>query len=149
MTLSRQLARLMAVVIVMIAASFAASVAQAHEGHAHHASPSMASQPVEAAPLVSVDAVALLATITVKAVTASPSDQLASAAMPRATGASDTGCHGVCCSMGGACCFSGIVADAESGLLPLTMPKRLVAASQARLSSLPPEALPKPPRSFA
>lgn len=52
MNLDRQLARLLAVVIVMIAATFGVSVAQAHEGHAHHHAPAaVETTPVQPAPV--------------------------------------------------------------------------------------------------
>lgn len=148
MTLPRPLARLVAVVIVMIAAAFGASVAQAHEGHAHHAIPAVAADHQITPTPVTEQAVAVAFN---QAAAATPTDRLLSAAAPRAAVPSDgEPCHGVCCSMGSSCCVSGAMLPAGVAALPVsTAAVRLIAVTEPFLAGIPREALPKPPRSFA
>ncbi|TGD97699.1 hypothetical protein [Methylobacterium nonmethylotrophicum] len=152
MNRDRQLARLMAVVIVMIAACFGASVALAHEGHAHHAPApvkvSQAAPTVAALPAKTVQAVD--ATITISApnasvaVTAVPVSRQIIGQVP-----GERPCNGVCCSMGASCCALGLLPDVSLMPLALAGGSRVVFSEQPAVPSLAREALPKPPRSFA
>jgi len=142
--------RLLAVVIVMIAAVFGASAAQAHEGHAHHA---------PAAVTVSYatpQAVALSAKI-LQAVDPTVSALHAPAAVSAvvvgdkifAQVPGERPCNGVCCSMGVSCCAPGLLPETTLMPLALTSGRRLVFSEHPAVPSLAREALPKPPRSFA
>lgn len=145
MNLDRQLARLLAAVIVMIAATFGTSVAQAHEGHAYHAPTTVTVQPVAAAPVVAetgpAKASAFDSPLSVVALSVS--------AKPGAKAPAERPCNGVCCSMGGSCCVPGILSSTILAPVDLTGGSRLVFAEQPAGPSLAREALPKPPRSFA
>lgn len=153
MTAYRPLAHLMAVVIIMITAAFGASVAQAHEGHAHHSAPAVAHhQHTQAAPVaVHAQAVQLATVVVDQVMTAISSDQRLHAASARlSTPDDDEPCHGVCCSIGASCCVPGAMLPAETAaLLTLTPAARLTAAAEPFLAGIAREALPKPPRSFA
>ena len=152
MSLPRPLARLMAVVIVMIAAAFGASVAQAHEGHAHYPSAPAATvqHAASATVAVSAEAVQAVARTMTQAVVATPADRLLSAASSRAQVPGQRPCNGVCCSMGGACCVPGAMLPAAAAALPVqTVATRLIAPTEPFLAGVAREALPKPPRSLA
>lgn len=149
MTLPPLLTRLIAVVIVMIAAAFGASMAQAHEGHTHHvAQAATAHQHTRLAPeAVSPRAVAEAFT---NAAMASPADQLLSGAASRAKASDERLCNGVCCSMGASCCVPGAMLPAAAAAFPApTAAVRLTAAAEPFPAGIARGALPKPPRSIA
>lgn len=159
MTLDRHMARLLAAVIVMIAASFGVSVAQAHEGHRHHHPATTASaQTTSPAPAVAkIQSASVRAEKMIVAHTVMPAGlnsigthlmiiaALASEDMPNDCG----GCNGVCCSMGMACCHSALTPASLVGVPALTLATTVVAPQDVLRPSLVPEALPKPPRAFA
>ncbi|GJE25871.1 hypothetical protein [Methylobacterium organophilum] len=144
MSPERPLARLLAAVIVMIAACLGVSAAQAHDGHVHqgHAHhppvPAVASAPLAGSTLAAQETVTRAA------------PRFAEAALRDGREAGDDQpCGGQCCSRGMTCCHSALT----PGLLvtgPAPTPSAPVAAlQQAQPPGLPPEALPKPPRSLA
>lgn len=141
MSPERPLARLLAAVIVMIAACLGVSAAQAHDGHVHQGH---AHHPaVAAAPLAG-------STLSAKETVTRAAPLFAEAALRDGREAGDDQpCGGQCCSRGMTCCHSALT----PGLLvtgPAPTPSAPVAAlQQAQPPGLPPEALPKPPRSLA
>ncbi|WP_081397081.1 hypothetical protein [Methylorubrum extorquens] len=150
MNLDRQLARLLAAVIVMIAAVFGASAVQAHEGH-HHAPATVTIQPVAPAP-VAAEAMPLKASpVVVASAFDSPQSVvvLSVSAKPGAKAPAERPCNGVCCSMGASCCVPGILLSTILAPVDLTGGSRLLFAEQPAGPGLAREALPKPPRSFA
>lgn len=146
MTLDRHLARLLAAVIVMIAATLGVSVAQAHEGHVHHPRTAHVSDPVQTAP-----AAAKADTSTVTAVTRQPAALVL--ALAAQAGADDLGrtggCDGQCCAMGMACCHAAVTPATLLSVPLQGASAGMPTAQQSLPPSLAPEALPKPPRSFA
>jgi hypothetical protein len=137
MGLQRQLARV-AAAIVLIAGAAVPSLAFAHEGHAHHphaakaapASPDVRAHPQTAAP----SATALTAT-----------RDSANAALGGVTSCGSNCCSG---SAGMACCGAALVP--ESFWIPLLRVSAQLGIPRAPpLPGLPPEALPKPPKSVA
>lgn len=143
MTLPRPLARLMAVVIVMIAACVSASVvgvsaAQAHQGHAHqgHAHHEASVQTPVATALTLAEAhVAAQG----PRVTTTPWDD-APAARP---------CNGLCCLMGASCCLPGLLPEGLAAFPNLRPARRLAAAEDALPSGIAPDFPARPPRPFA
>ncbi|GJD98750.1 hypothetical protein [Methylobacterium isbiliense] len=149
MTLPPLLTRLIAAVIVMIAAAFGASMAQAHEGHTHHAAQAATAHhhPRLAPEAVAPRAVAETFT---KAAVASPADRLLSVAVSRAKTTDERLCNGVCCSLGASCCVPGAMLPAAAAAFPAaTAAVRLIAAAEPFRAGIAREALPKPPRSIA
>ncbi|ACK81905.1 MULTISPECIES: hypothetical protein [Methylorubrum] len=155
MTFVRQFARLMAVVIVMIAAVFGASAVQAHEGH-HHVAPAAAAplqarMPAAARAPASVKPTVRLAAspsaIPVAAPPATSISVLAGAAQAR--GNNTDGCDGTCCAVGLGCCHAAVTSAAATTVPLRTASTVVLTGQQDLLPSLAPEALPKPPRSFA
>jgi len=147
MTLNRQLARLMAAVIVMIAAYVMPSTAQAHEGHAHGAVVTVAyaqASPVAVAPDTAKPAPARIVNARI-----SGSTVIVASAGPRASMPAERPCDGLCCSMGMSCCAPGVLPDAETVHSPTIGSVRLIAPETPVFASVTLEALPKPPRSFA
>lgn len=159
MSLSWYLARFMAVVIVMISASFGASVVQAHDGHAHHPSvpaASVSTVPFQdlAPPVAQFVGVAVEATSTRVVSRLDPAPPLAVRALAIAAASADNGkgkgdCNGVCCSMGMVCCHSVLTPAGLVAVPALRLCSRMRTPQQADRPSLAPEALPKPPRPFA
>lgn len=157
MTLDRQLARLLAAVIVMIAASFGVSAAHAHEGHAHHHPMTASAQAVPSAPTaamvqpapVSAEKVTEVRMVTPAALDGARTMQVVAALASADTREDCGGCNGVCCSMGMACCHSALTPASLVGVPALTLATTVVAPQDVLRPSLAPEALPKPPRAFA
>ena len=140
MNLRHQLVRALGAAIVMIAAYLMPAVAQAHAGHVHpapaavaaatSASPDNSATAAKAAPL---DAVA-------KAVAVLRADRSTQA---------PARCNGFCCGVNMSCCAPALAPEAAT-LVPLPALSRLVLIYQAPARpGIDPEALPKPPRSFA
>jgi hypothetical protein len=148
MSLQRQLVR-MAAAVVLIAAFAVPSLARAPEGHAHH--PSRAAQAVPASPDVRA--------ADMRAADMRAHEQRAAAsatALSTARGSANTAaggvtpCGGNCCSSGAgmACCGAALVP--ESFWIPFLQASVQFAIPRAPpLPGLPPEALPKPPKSIA
>lgn len=151
MNLDRQVARLMAVVIVMIAALFAPSVAEAHGGHVHHKVPAtLGPGPAEAAS-AAVQAGAVR-TIPTRVTTSEPAPAPASgiALQTPAPFPADTDrCGGVCCTLGAACCHSALTPVMTA--VPPPLSRRAVALPRdlPGRPGITLEALPEPPRPFA
>src|SRR5215510_13372452 len=144
MALQRQLARV-AAAIVLIAGLAGPSLAFAHEGHAHHslatpASPPQA-QPDTAAASEASSQQRGNAIVRALSATPDPADAAAGGA---------TSCGSNCCSgsAGMACC--GAALAPESFWIALLQASAQIAIPRAPpLPGLPPEALPKPPKSIA
>jgi hypothetical protein len=135
MAVIRRLAAVLAVGF-LIAVLIAPPTALAHPGHAHHAASAEKSAP----PMAHVHHGAVL--------NATPADNQATAAFGTIGGATDCASH--CCggSAGMACCGAALAPD------PFCMPLfrasgRIAIPDVLPSSGLPPEALPKPPKSFA
>lgn len=146
MNLDRQLARLMAAVIVMIAAYVLPSAAQAHEGHAH-SRPSVTVSHAQAAPAAALakpaqfGVASFVKTQTVIAAVASSK-----------SGAQTTNerpCNGICCSMGMSCCAPALIPDNSPVNIPEMTGVQPLAPETPSFASITLEALPKPPKSFA
>ncbi len=137
MVLPRPLARLLAVVIVMIAACFGApllgvSSAQAHQGHAHqgqalHASPAVLT-PVEAR--MALQGPRLTAVEPDEAHTARP-------------------CNGLCCLVGASCCVTGLLPESLAAFPSPRPARRLAVAEDALPAGIAPDSPARPPRPFA
>jgi hypothetical protein len=147
MGLRQQLARMVAA-IVLIAAFAVPTLARAHEGHAHRVpgAAQVAPGDVQAAPKSSDMHARKPAAATVSATALSAARDSAVGATGVLTHCSGGYCCGGAASM--ACC--GAALAPESFWIPL-----LQASAQLRiprappLPGLPPEALPKPPKSIA
>jgi hypothetical protein len=143
MGLQRQLARI-AAAIVLIAVFALPSLAIAHEGHAHHPSQVAAPLPESTSPdtCAADTRAADIRTHEQHAVlSATPDSSSAPAGVT-------TRCGGSCCSAGMACCGAALASDAIS--IPLVQASEQLGIPRAPpLSGLPPEALPKPPKSVA
>lgn len=143
MTPPRPIARLLAVVIVMIAAYLGAplvgvSSAQAHQGHAHqgHARHSQ-----------SVDAPAATALTLAEARVAAQSPGL-TAANPDETPAARP-CNGLCCLMGASCCVPGLLPESLVAFPSPRPAHRLATAEDALPTGIAPDSPARPPRFFA
>ena len=146
MNLDRQLARLMAVVIVMIAAYVWPSAAEAHEGHAHPQHSAVVSYTPAASPAVPAT---IGETVSAAAVKAEPAVFAAVAAMAGAQTPAERPCNGVCCSTGMTCCVPGLIPDISPVSIPEMTGVRPAAPGTPAFASITLEALPKPPKSFA
>ncbi|MGF3026452.1 hypothetical protein ACQVP2_26970 [Methylobacterium aquaticum] len=147
MILSRPLARLLAAVIVMIAACVSASVvgasaAQAHQSHGHrghapHAT-SFGASAVTALTLAEAHTEAHMAAQAPRLTAADPDE--APAARP---------CNGLCYLMGASCCVPGLLPEGLAAFPSLTAARRLTAAAVAVPAGIVPDSPARPPRSFA
>jgi hypothetical protein len=157
MNLDRQLSRLMAAMIVMIIAYLSPSAVQAHEDHAHHGHHKAATVEVAPAPpvvlVVSVPvAMTMVASATMPSVT---TETLSGHAAVGSIQSDEQGrgccpgpCKGACCGTM-SCCVPGILGGSVS--LPTLAFGHVVLATldvDGR-SGVGPEALPRPPRTFA
>ena len=140
MNLRHQLVRVMGAAIVLIAAYLMPTVAQAHAGHVH-AAPAAVAAATSASPDNSATAAK-----------AAPYDAIAkTVAVLRADRSTQAParCKGFCCGVNMSCCAPALAPEAAT-LVPLPAPSRLVLIYQAPARpGIDPEALPKPPRSFA
>ncbi len=138
MALKRQLSTLLRAAAVLIAAQFLSSVAQAHAGH-DYASPSVVAalsdhvaDPAKSAEAKRAAAPTELASVDSSTIPAAPS----------------SGCNGSCCGTGNACCgaillFSSVcLPDVGAGQQP-------VGTANSAPPGIDPDALRKPPKSFA
>ncbi|MEE7455943.1 hypothetical protein MPAR162_15250 [Methylorubrum populi] len=138
----------MAVVIVMIAAVFGVSAAQAHEGHAHPA-PAAVTVTYEAATPVAVPSQAVQAAA-VSAFEADPSVVARTVDVELVAKApGERPCNGTCCRLGASCCATGILPSLTPAVMLTSVTSRLVFSEQPAGPSIAREALPKPPRAFA
>src|SRR5262245_29642848 len=146
MALYPRVAQILAVVVVLCAAWLMPSLASAHAGHANsghsqHGAPPAAAENVPA-PVAAKDVGQAAPTVAAKS-------ELASAAW---SGTDDTssGCAGRCCgaAAGMPCCGAVQVPEISVAPCPLSCHTIRFTPSVALLG-LPPEALPKPPKSFA
>ncbi|GLS43068.1 hypothetical protein [Methylobacterium brachythecii] len=128
MTLVRQIALLLAMVIATIAVSLTPSSAQAHDGRAHAA-----------------------VTVGSHAAHAVPSHIDRAPTVIQAATAADCDCPS--CAAGGnhgSCCFAtGLTPTGVAAILPSMASARALGRDRARLDGIVPEALPEPPRSVA
>jgi hypothetical protein len=143
MGLQRQLARIAAAVVLIVAFAVP-SLATAHEGHAHH--PSRAAQPAPR----SLDMRAADMRGHEQRVAASATALSAPRGSANTAAGAVTPCGGNCCSggTGMACC--GAALAPESFWIPLLQASAQLGIPRAPpLPGLSPEALPKPPKSIA
>ncbi|TGD95843.1 hypothetical protein [Methylobacterium nonmethylotrophicum] len=143
MMMPRPLARLLAAVIVMIAAGVGASVvgassAQAHQGHAHQG---------HAHHATSVDAPAATAPVLAEARIAAEGPRRILAASDEAPAARP--CNGLCCLMSASCCVPGLLPDGLAAIPALTVARRLMAGEDALPAGIVPDSPARPPRPFA
>lgn len=129
----RYIARLMAVLIVMIIAGFVASTAQAHTGHMKdvRVAVEVDGSPQHFSPLAQSSE--------------SPDFFFAASQTDDRQGSA---CRAGCCVMGGSCC-QGMTSPSASIHAPSLSHSALFPAETPSIGSITPEALPKPPRSFA
>ncbi|MFE1597874.1 hypothetical protein [Methylobacterium sp. ID0610] len=142
------LARLMAVVIVMIAAAFGASAAQAHAGHTHagHAHPAA---PAARTAGLAPETLGAVTAVVGRTALAIPAGRPAKAEA-RAEGPAERPCGGVCCAMGPSCCMPGMMVPFPLPALPAPgAAARLIAAAEPLPAGIARETLPRPPRSIA
>jgi hypothetical protein len=125
--------------IVLIAAQLTPSVALAHAGHSHDAGVTAA-----VAPPTPLDQAGSVRSDT-------PRDQEVRNAAHGASGKIDVEIctAGVCCGNGMACCGAVLATDQPGSPLPSLRSVRAMAPNAPDTSGIEPQALPKPPRSFA
>jgi hypothetical protein len=142
MSLQRRLAEHILAAVLLCAALLAPSLASAHEGHHHHAAAAMA-EPAD------VPAAGDVAGETKSKKPSMVRREIARASVPtRDADVSDCASH--CC--GGTanmtCCTAALVP--EISVMPSSTASHALSFARAgALLGLPPEALPKPPKSFA
>jgi len=138
MVLHPRVAQLLAAVL-LCAAWLAPSLASAHTGHAHDA-PAPAAIEAPIAPTAAVEQTGATAVARIEI------------ARPASTAADrdDGGCAGHCCggTAGVTCCAAALVPEA-SPTPPFARSQTFRLARAGALLGLPPEALPKPPKSLA
>jgi hypothetical protein len=153
MTPPRPLARLLAVVIVLIAACLGAplvgvSSAQAHQGHAHqgHAHQGHAQQR-HAHHGPSLDAPAATALTLAEARVAAQAPRFTAASPDEAPAARP--CNGLCCLMGASCCVPGLLPESLAAFPSPRPARRLATAEDALPAGIAPDSPARPPRPFA
>src|SRR5262245_54049279 len=129
--------------VLLIAACVAPSLANAHAGHAHsaptaHSTPMTANVAAPAGRPDTAPAGAIVIRTEVFSATPAPPDSLPS------------GCNSHCCNgmAGMTCCTAALAADVSTAPISLSSYAFLFLHAPALLG-LVPEALPKPPKSFA
>jgi len=146
MTLDRPLVHILAA-IVMIVAYFVPSAVQAHAGHAH-IQPKLVTVTALDPGSTRLDITAITAAAATEREAAQVTADPAYPADPDSP--APTRCKGPCCcgSASAPCCAHAVAP--ESGLWPAPTAARLIAIANALARpGVDPEALPKPPRSFA
>jgi hypothetical protein len=134
------LTRIFWAVIVLIAVQFAPAVALAHSGHSHERI-SVSSEPANG-PEVHKAGVALPGM--------RHDAELRNSHQTLAGKTDGSGiCVGGCCGSGMACCGAALNADPFSNLLPPLGSLRTTLLNAPNQSGIDPQALRKPPRSFA
>lgn len=155
MSLDRQIARLMAAMILAIIAYVAPSAVQAHEGHAHHGHHVAATQPKALSSTAKAEGTAPAKPSALAEAPAWLRVALPVAAVEptRIEPSQDDGCcPGSCrirCCGTMACCATGILSG-PSALSPFVFRTvTLIPRDVAGRAGTDPEALPKPPRTLA
>jgi hypothetical protein len=139
MGFARHIMRIAGAVIVFAVLALAPSVAKAHSGHSH--APAMVQQ--EAPAPAKVDQPG-----SVQTAAQEKAPELASLARPDSMPATKGGCTGSCCKSAMACCVAFFAESGES-LAPPGVVTRLDFPSSDSWTSLTPDRLQRPPKSFA
>src|SRR5215208_7269684 len=149
MKLARQLARMVAAMIVMIIAYLAPSAVLAHAGH-HHEPPAVVLSS-GAPPAPDVIAFGSHGAVTPSALAIEPATADATVGVAdRETLAPLKTCTGsCCCNTGMVCCAHALTADIGSAGLIGAAARPIVLPEDLARPGVDPEALPKPPKSFA
>jgi hypothetical protein len=138
MALKRQLATLLWAATVLIAAQFLPSVAQAHGGHDHASQSVVAAlsdhvvDPAKSAEANRTTAQAEVASVDFGTIPVAPSG----------------GCNGSCCGTGNACCGA-ILLFSSVSLPDVGVGQQPVGTASSAPPGIDPDALRKPPKSFA
>ncbi|WP_311274635.1 hypothetical protein [Methylobacterium sp. WCS2018Hpa-22] len=155
MNLDRQLARLMAAMIVMIVAYVSPSAVQAHEGHAHHGHRQAASVDVAPSPPVVQVAPVAVTKVALAVIPAATFETIVGSATPGSIQSDEQGrgccpgpCKGACCGTM-SCCVPGILGGSVSLPTLAFGHVALIAHDVDGLTGIGPEALPRPPRTLA
>jgi len=142
------MAQFLAAIVVLSAAWLMPSLASAHTGHSHHAAAAVettaapSAKPADTTPTTAIPTTTAARTETARATTAA----IDSAGI----GGGDTGCASHCCgaAAGMSCC--GAALAPEINVAPALAGSQILSFEHASaLLGQPPEALPKPPKSFA
>ncbi|SEO93201.1 hypothetical protein SAMN04487843_10576 [Methylobacterium sp. ap11] len=152
MCLDRQIARLMAAMILAIIAYVAPSAVQAHEGHSHHGHHVAAPQH-KAVPATTDAAVTTPAKPAIRSEAPTLSKvALSAVALARIEPVQDDccrpGCQTRCCGTM-ACCATGVLSGPSVLSPSLFRTVTLIPRDVVGRSGAGPEALPKPPRTLA
>lgn len=125
--------------VFLCAAWLAPSLASAHTGHAHHApAPATIEAPVTPAAAAEQTATTTVAHIEIARAVSTAADR------------GDGGCASHCCGgTAGVTCCTAALAPEVSPAPPFTGSQTFRFARAGALLGLPPEALPKPPKSLA
>jgi hypothetical protein len=146
MTLDRSLVHILAA-IVMIVAYFVPSAVQAHAGHAH-TQPQLVTVTALDPGSARLDISAVVAAVATEIEAAQVTADTAYPADPDTPGPTKR-CNGLCCGSASAACCAHALAP-ELGLSPTPSAARLIAIANALARpGIDPEALPKPPKTFA
>jgi hypothetical protein len=144
----RQLARMLAVMIVMIVAYLVPFAAEAHSGHRHLPSATVsASEAVSASHAISAPSQATAVAVEVlsqegAAVFVSAADFDGSDPFKSCTGP-------CCCNVGMSCCAHALSADAGGVAFIRSATRQVAIPEDLSRPGVDSEALPKPPRTFA
>ena len=149
MKLGRQLARMLAAMIVMIVAYLAPSAAQAHAGHHHESHAVVSGSGATPAPDVNSFGSHRAAAPSALAIEPATSDATVGVADQDALTPLKTCTGSCCCSTGMVCCAHALTADIGSAGLIGAAASLIVLPEDLARPGVDPEALPKPPRSLA
>ena len=157
-----RMAQFLAAIVVLSAAWLMPSLASAHTGHSHHAAAEMTVAP-SAKPADTTSTTVVPTTVvptTVVPTTAVSTTTMARTEIARAAtvtsidgaavGGGDSGCASHCCgaAAGMTCCGAALSPEIVIG--PVLADSQILSFEHASaLLGQPPEALPKPPKSFA
>jgi hypothetical protein len=139
MALKRQLTALIWAAAVLVAAQFLPGVAQAHSGHDHAshsvavASSELSAEPAKPAEATRAAAVTELASADSDAMPAAPSG----------------GCNGSCCGTGAGCCGAALLFSPSAALPKVGVARQPIGSASPIPPGIDPDALRKPPKSFA
>jgi hypothetical protein len=138
------MAQFLAAIVVLSAAWLMPSLASAHTGHSHHAAAATettvapSAKPADTAPITAAARTEIARTATVTSIDGA------------AVGGGDSGCASHCCgaAAGMTCCGAALTPETVIG--PVLADSQILSFEPASaLLGQPPEALPKPPKSFA
>jgi hypothetical protein len=142
-----RVAQFLAAIVVLSAAWLMPSLASAHTGHSHHAATETtvapSAKPADTAPTTAVATTAAARTEIARTATVTSIDGAA-------VGGGDSGCASHCCgaAAGMTCCGAALTPETVIG--PVLADSQILSFEPASaLLGQPPEALPKPPKSFA